>query len=385
MRVSLLFRFFVLEIPCLIPFHPAQGFSGKILGTFTAEGLLGRLAVRIRFASILLLILLTACTIPGRPTSTTTPAAPTLPPPTPSPTTESTAVSPLVILVIPADMPSDQSSSYQTSVYDLAQQAGMRFQVRNVLTVSDVSTEPGLKVVIALPPNPGLVELAAAAPQVQFLGVGIPGLTAAANLSLIGSSGIPVDQQAFLAGYIAAMLSPDFRVGILTQKDNPSALIAEAAFINGVHFYCGLCNPAFAPFYGYPLHIEIPTDAPESQYPAYADGLARYMVEVAFVYPDIATLELLDYLYQKDIMIISESLPSEDLRPGWVVSIQPEVISAIKKIFPDLLAGQGGQNLSTPLLLTDINPDLLTEGKQRLVKEVLSDLQAGFIDPGVNP
>jgi len=340
--------------------------------------------VRIRFASILLLILLTACTIPGRPKLTPTPAASTAPQPTPSPTTESTAVSPLVILVIPADMPQDQSNLYQSIVYDLAQQAGMRSQPRNALTVSDVSTEPGLKVVIALPPDPGLAGLAAAAPQVQFLGVGIPGLTAAANLSLIGTSGKPIDQQAFLAGYIAAMLSPDYRVGIITQ-DSPEGLLAEQAFTNGLHFFCGLCRQAFLPIYSYPVHLEIETDVPEGQYPAYADVLARYQVEVAFVYADIATPDLLDNLFQNEIKIISETLPSEDLRPGWVVSIQPEVISAIQKIFPDLVAGQGGQNLSTPLLLADINPDLLTEGKQRLVEEMLSDLQAGFIDPGVNP
>ena len=260
----------------------------------------------------------------------------------------------------------------------------MHFQRRDVLTVSDVSMEPGLKVVIALPPDPGLAGLAAAAPQVQFLGVGIPGLTAAANLSLIGTSGKPVDQQAFLAGYIAAMLSPDYRVGIITQ-DSPEGLLAEKAFTNGFHFYCGLCQQAFPPSYNYPVHLEIKTDVPEGQYPAYADVLARNQVEVAFVYPEIATPDLLDYLYQKDILIISESLPSEDLRPGWVVSIQPEVTSAIQKIFPELVNGQGGQNLSTPLLLTDINPDLLSEGKQRLVEEVLRDLQAGFIDPGVNP
>jgi hypothetical protein len=332
---------------------------------------------------LILLILLTACALPGWPTPT--PTGPTAPPPTPGPTPESTAVSPLAILLIPADMPSDQSSLYQTTVYDLAQQAGMRFQVRNALTASDISTEPGLKVVIALPPDPGLAGLASAAPQVQFLGVGIPGLTAAANLSLIGASGKPVDQQAFLAGYIAAMLSPDYRVGILTQKDNPNALAAETAFINGVHFYCGLCYPTFPPFYDYPLHIEIPSDAPEGQYPAYADGLASYQVEVAYVYPEIATPDLLDYLSQKGIKIIAESMPFEDLRPEWVVSIQPKGIPAIQKIFPDLVAGKGGQNLSTPLFLTDVNPDLLTEGKQHLVEEVLSDLQAGYIDPGVKP
>jgi hypothetical protein len=281
-------------------------------------------------------------------------------------------------------MLSDQSSLYQTTVYDLAQQAGMRFQVRNALTASDVSTEPGLKVVIALPPDPGLAGLASAAPQVQFLGVGIPGLTAAANLSLIGASGKPVDQQAFLAGYIAAILSPDYRVGIITQ-DSPEGLLAEKAFTNGFHFFCGLCQQAFPPIYNYPVHLEIKTDVPEGQYPAYADVLARYQVEVAYVYSEIATPDLLDYLSQKGIKIIAESMPLEDLRPGWVVSIQPEVISAIQKIFPELVAGQGGQNLTTPLLLADINPDLLTEGKQRLVEEVLSDLQAGFIDPGVTP
>jgi len=279
-------------------------------------------------------------------------------------------------------MPVDQANLYQTTVYDLAQGAGMRFQVRNVLTVSDVTAEPGLSVVIALPPDPGFSSLAAAAPNSQFLGVGIPGLTAGGNLSLIGSAGKPVAQQAFLAGYIAAMLSPDYRVGILTQENDPSALAAEAAFINGVHFYCGLCNPAFAPFYSYPLHIEIPLDAPEGQYPAYADGLARYMVEVAYIYPPLATPDLLDYFSQKGIKIISETMPFNEMPAEWVVGIQPEVLSAIQRIFPDLVAGRGGKNIATPLLLVNINTDLLTEGKQRLVEEVLKDLQAGFIDPG---
>lgn len=346
--------------------------------------------MRIRFASILLpalaqvqvLILLAACALPGRPAPT--PAEPTAPPPTSSPTAEATAVSPLAILVIPADMAQDQSNLYQSIVYDLAQQAGMRFQVRNALATSEVSTEPGLRVVIALPPDPGLAGLAAAATQVQFLGVGIPGLTSAANLSLIGASGKPVAEQAFLAGYIAAMLSPDYRVGIITQ-DSPEGLLAEKAFTNGFHFFCGLCQQAFPPIYNYPVHLEIKTDVPEGQYPAYADVLVRYQVEVAFVYPEIATPDLLDYLSQKNIKIISESLPFEGLLPDWIVGIQPKGIPAIQQIFPDLVAGKGGQNISIPLFLTDINPDLLSEGKQRLVEEILSDLQAGYIDTGVKP
>jgi hypothetical protein len=61
------------------------------------------------------------------------------------------------------------------------------------------------------------------------------------------------------------------------------------------------------------------------------------------------------------------------------------VVPAIRNIFPDLLAGKGGQTVPTPLYLTDINPNLLTEGKLRLAQEVLDGLQNGTIGTGVNP
>ena len=192
---------------------------------------------------LLTLILFTSCTSRGSahsapefPTSTSVLTA--------SPTLPST---PLTILVLPADMPRANSDQYQTLVYDLAQANGMRFQVRNVLTPADVAFEgPALKIVIVLPPDPGLDALAAAAPGVQFLAIGIPGLAAAPNLSSIGAAGLPVDQQAFLAGYIAGMVAPEWRVGILSQKDTPGGDAAVTAFTNGYHFYCGYCfNPNF--------------------------------------------------------------------------------------------------------------------------------------------
>jgi hypothetical protein len=60
-------------------------------------------------------------------------------------------------------MDQETSSLYQKTVYDLTQQSGYRFQVRNALSPADL--EAGLKVVIAFPPDPGLVSLAAAASQ----------------------------------------------------------------------------------------------------------------------------------------------------------------------------------------------------------------------------
>jgi hypothetical protein len=335
---------------------------------------------------LLAFILLSSCTPRG--SATPTPFAPTFTPEsTITPTLESTS---LTILVLPADMPQTESNQYQKLVYDLAQANGMRFQLRNALTPADVALEgTALKVVIALPPDPGLESLAAAAPGVEFLAIGIPGLAVVPNLSTIGATGLPVDQQAFLAGYIAGMVAPEWRVGILSQKDTPGGDAAVIAFANGYHFYCGDCfNPNFPgpnSHNYYPIIVRIPTDAPLSDYNGYADLLIHNIVNVVYLYPDIANPDVITHLAQNSVLLISQTLPGEDIRPNWIASIQADPISALKLIYPDLVAGKGGQVVPTQLFLTDINPDLLSDAKMRLVQDVLTGLQNGTIGTGVNP
>jgi hypothetical protein len=355
-----------------------MGFSGKI-----PASLLGELFVRSKLTLVLFaLIFLVSCTSPGRATSTPTTA------PTPSPTASPAPSMPLVILVLPADMPTEEYDRYQTLVYDLAQASGMRFQVLNTLTADDLAlVGPALKIVVALPPDPGLAALTSAAPGVQFLAVGIPDLAPASNLSTIGANGIPIDQQAFLAGYIAGMVAPEWKVGILYQKDTVGGEAARDAFANGFTFYCGTCrNPIFPQPAGiYPVPVGIPTDAQEGEYTAYADLLIRNIVKVAYVYPEIATPELLNYMTQSGMFVISETLPDENARAHWVVSIRPDLIASIKNIFSDLVAGRGGQIIPTPLFLAEVNSDLLSEGKLRMAQEVLGGLQNGTIGTGVTP
>jgi hypothetical protein len=108
--------------------------------------------VRVKSALFFLLaiLLLSACNLGKAPEPTA--AAPTDSPVTPAPTLPPTASSPLAVLLMPADMDKATSDAYQTAVYDLTQQSGMRFQVRNAMTPQDM--DPGLKVVVALPPDP---------------------------------------------------------------------------------------------------------------------------------------------------------------------------------------------------------------------------------------
>jgi hypothetical protein len=337
--------------------------------------------VRPRFIILLVLIAvaLNACG-GGTPAATSTPV-PTDTPIVP-PTLTATPTIPLAILILPADLNKDTSDLYQKTVYDLTQTSGLRFQVRNILTPAEL--EPGLKVVIAFPPDPGIAALAAAAPQVQFLAINIPGITPGGNVSVLGNNS-QTDVAAFLAGYTAAMITDDYRIGMLIPKDNADALRALNAYASGMVFYCGICRPFYYLPWTYPQYLEIPADEDKSHYGAYADILmTKYKVGTIYLYPDIATSDLETYIGTTGTSMIGTVSPQEH-PAGWVMTIQPDIIKAIQNAWPDLLAGKGGVTVQSPLGLGDIDATLLSTGKQRLVEQTLNDLQAGLISTGSNP
>lgn len=298
------------------------------------------------------------------------------------PTQTATPTTPLAILVLPVDLDPDTSNLYQKTVYDLAQASGFRFQVRNTLTAADL--EPGLKVVIVLPPDPGLTELAAAAPGVQFLAINIPEVAAGGNISVLGNNS-QTDVAAFLAGYTAAMITNDYRIGMMIPKDNPDAIRALNAYATGMQFYCGICRPLY--FYpgAFPQYVEIPSDEDPANYHAYADILIlQYKVLTIYLYPDIVTPDLETYIGTTGISMIGTTTP-EQSPGGWVMTIQPDVIEAIKSAWPGLSSGQGGVTVQSPLGIADVDPSQLSPGKQRLVEKTLDDLQSGLISPVANP
>jgi hypothetical protein len=340
--------------------------------------------VRATLVFLLLLILLTACA-PATPVTTELPPTP-VPSATPIPTPGAPPplAPPLAILVLPADMDATNSQAYQTMVYNLAQSSGFRFQVLNKLTPEDLALTSNLKVVIALPPDPGLASLAAAAPQAQFLAVNIPDITPGGNISVLGGQGLRSDQVAFMAGYISAMITEDYHTGVLLRKDSPEAEKIRTAFRAGQQYYCGLCNPFAGPFESYPLDIEIPEDAKANEYGAYADILIRRSVDTLFMQPGTDTPELLQYLPTVGVLMIGTQTPSK--KPtNWVVTLQPDYLAALQSAWPALAAGQGGQAFPAPLSFTDVNPDLLSPGKLHLAQATLKDLLAGLIFTNVNP
>jgi len=338
------------------------------------------MTLRVKFFlfAVLIIAVLSACG-GGSPTEIPGPTAVPSHTPMPTATIIPTPSTPLAILVLPADMDKPTSDLYQKTVYDLAQQSGFRFQVRNTLTSEDM-TDPTLKVVIALPPDPGIAAYAPAAPGVQFLAVNIPNLTAGGNLSVLAGDS-QVELPAFLAGYILSMLVEEYHIGMVIPKDNGDAQRAYNAFVNGRTYYCGLCRTFYITTVGYPQYIEIPGDEKPASYGAYANVLINdRKVDALYVYPSVANADFLSYIGTQGVLLIGTSMP--DPRPGgWVATISPDTVKAIKSAWPNLIAGQGGVNVQSPLGLADVDPSLLTPGRLRLAQETLDSLLAGRILP----
>lgn len=337
--------------------------------------LLVKRTVTLSLLSLMLMVILVAC---GQSTPDAEPTPIPTDTPIPAPTSTATPSTPLAILVMPADLDPAMYDLYQSTVYDLAQQAGFRFQVRNTLSESDL--EPALRVVIALPPDPGpgIAALAAAAPQAQFLAINIPGLTAGGNVSVLANN-IQTDVVAFMAGYIGAMITDDYRIGMIYPDGNAEALSALDAYTNGKTYFCGICRPYYYLPYDFPQSIPIPATEPPENYGGYAVYLIQQReVDFIYVYPDIATPELLAYIGSSGAVQVG-SAPGGGVPLYWAASLSPDAISAIQAAWPNLIAGQGGQAVQSPLRLTDVDANLFSPAKQAQAEQVLADVLAGRI------
>jgi hypothetical protein len=330
-------------------------------------------------------ILLTACGLnsalstPARQTETVNVPAPAVP----TQLSTETPAPPLAILLAPAGADPTQAGALEAAMKDLASSSGMQFEVRKNLATGDVTS--AWRVVVVLPPFGGLAQLSAAAPQAQFVGVGIEGLQPGGNLSVIGPQGWREDQQAFLAGLIAAVVTNDWRAGMISPIGAPKTDVLEAAFRNGAHYFCGLCNPSTPPFVPYPVVVEIDPAAGEAGWKATVDGLLAKGAKTVYLPPQASSEELLSYLAQAKVGIIGGGQPAAEISSAWVASVGVDPAGALRSLWPDLVAGKGGANLPMAVGFSDAQVERFSPGRQKAVQAILDDLLAGRILPVTPP
>ena len=329
---------------------------------------------------VILLITLTAC---GQEPAATTdiPVVDTEEPALP-PTATPTQLPPVGVLLTPEGADQGLIDELNPVIGSYIRDLGLRFQVLPVLSDADFERED-YQVVVVLPPYPDLQAMALSAPDTKFLAIGFNDLDPAENLTVLRSGGGEYGVQGFAAGYIAAMITTDWRVGALSVQENPDALAARDGFRTGVKYYCGLCNPKYAPTginYLYPKYIDLPVDATDAQITANVDFLVDRAVNTFYIVPGVGTQQIYRMLvaYEKNI-IGSGADFREEYQDHWVASMEYDQMGALEEIWPRFLDQDTGFEYVPPLLLTDINYDLLSEGKVMLVEKILEEVRAGYI------
>lgn len=356
--------------------------------------------------AILLWLIISGCsgpTQPPAPTRTPTPQAagtpngipsPGTPPTLSTPTSPQVSLAAKVILIIPEAAPADLGRLVESEISRLAVNEGLRLEVQATLDTSELT--PEAKVVFFLSSTGGMEETEASGNEaniildmatsyrdIQFLAIGVPGLDAQDNLSVIDMKKTTPVYQGFLAGYLAAAVTDEWRVGAITT-DDPDGLAFRQGFQNGVIFFCGLCQPTYPPFSGYPLVASLPQNSPPDEWQAAANAQIDRAVKSIFIAPGAGDASLVEFLSQSELHMIGTSSPPPGSEAHWIATINIDIATSLETIWSELFAGHGGLAVSPPLKLTDINGQVLTPGRQRLIEEFIQEIQGGFVDPGVN-
>jgi hypothetical protein len=301
-------------------------------------------------------------------TSAASQAAATATAPLPTPT--AMPEPPRALLITPEAMSASPSALHIT-LNDLAQASGLSLAEQTELSAGDLTDTT--RVVIVISKDAGLAGLAADHPKIQFLAIDVPEVKPAENVSVIASSD-QASQAAFLAGYIAALVSPEWRAAVVAST-SPEDAAARDSFLAGGHYLCGICNVPVKPYF-FPIAVE--TAAGDSQ--TAVATLTQAGVHTVYVAPSLATPEMLSALAAAGFDLVGTSAPTDDLKAHWVATIGANPADALKSLWPDLTAGKGNHQVNVPLTLTDIST-AVTPGKQRPIDQLIQDLAAGLVNP----
>jgi hypothetical protein len=326
--------------------------------------------------AVIVLMTLSACVNGGTPRASVVPSQiPDQPTTVPTPVPTATPVAPAVIYFPAAGADASRVTAVRDVLQELANKSGVKVEERSSLAKADL--KPAWKLVVAVLPDAHFGELAAAAPKIQFVAIDGKDLKPSANLTLISAQ---PDQQAFLAGLIAALATPDWRVGVLGRTDHPADQTLAQAFLNGARYLCGICNPLSPPYPGYPVYVEVAGDA------NWQDGLttlAQKGVATVYLPPEMQNADILLALVNAKMHFVSGAPAGvpQDLRSQMVASVSIDPLQALRAAWPDLIAGKSNSASSSALVVSDVQGSLLTSGRMRLVDEARLSLGSGVIYP----
>jgi hypothetical protein len=267
-------------------------------------------------------------------------------------------------------------SAIQTVMQELAAGSGLVFESRPAVETADITPDWKVAVFLSVPGN--LPDLLAAAPETQFVIISPVDIQSGANLTVLRERR---EMQAFAAGYTTALAGYDWRAAGLLPSDTPLGESLTDAFRNGQIYFCGTCNTYYAPYANFPLVKALPSASSTADWQTAMQEIALNYVYSVYVAPEAATPEFYSYLITLNVPIIGGTTPPDEVRPLYAATVQIDLTSPLREVWGELVSGQGGKTINAAIQISDVNPDLLTPGRQMRAEMTIEELMNGLIDP----
>jgi len=285
-----------------------------------------------------------------------------------------------VMLISPPTADPTLAAEAEALLRELVGESELELVIREEAFQNDLT--PNVKVAIFLEQPENLGSIAAAAPATQFVAVSDQDWSPPENVTIIRRR---EDHIAFMAGYLAAVLAPNYRAGALLSAENPTF---SQAFTNGVYYFCGMCQSTVPPYSAYPVVAELTGTSGTLDWQNAFNEINPQKIDVLFMAPEAASPEVIAYLSGADIALIGLQSPPEDGRPRWAATLHSDISSPLRGIWEDLLAGRGGQVVNASFSAVDVQPIAIQEGqvwlsagRMMFAQKVMDDLRAGLIEP----
>ncbi len=293
------------------------------------------------------------------------------------------SVSPSTV-ILATSPESDQGivTTVQTTLDSLAQESGLAVKTTENLTPESLTAD--IKAVVGIGPGLDIAGWSAQFPGIQFVAIGVPGVAGSDNLSVIGDPAIDSERITFMAGYLAALISADYKTGGLFPSNIDRSNEMINSFVVGVRFFCGICQPKYPPYNSFPQWQTLPVENAANGFQTTVDVLVNSGVEILYIQGELLSPEILDYLSGVNIKIISDGHP-ESISDNWAGTLQLDPAPGLKNIWSNVVDGTGGRQEPASIVLTDLDAGLVSEGRYQMFEEMLSDLDAGIISVEPTP
>ncbi len=293
--------------------------------------------------------------------------------PTPVPT--ATPEPGRVTIVAPPEILPDTVKAVTDAIQPAVSQAGLVIEVLGQVPSGAIGPNRKAAIFLTVPGN--LVDIINANPETQILVLSDTDLQIGSTLTVVRQH---PEFLAFIAGYTAAAVSPNWRAAGLLPGNGEANELANA-FKSGGRYLCGRCGTSTPPFAAYPLTETLPPNSTPVEWHTAVGNILPAGLETLYFSKDAQSPELLQALVSQNIVYMGTSFPGEEMRSRWAATVSMDVVGAIANALPDMLAGQGGKTIQVGVKLLDVNENFISAGKLRLIEQTNEMLMKGWINP----